>query len=398
MRKTGDQYLVKQINKGIVLETILRHSPISRADISAKVGLNKSTVSSLVQELMEERLVFETGPGQSSGGRKPVMLLFDGDAGFAVGVDLGVNDMQVILTDLHGSIRFRKSAKIDDPAPSVVIAKLISCIRETIAAAPSGAYGIIGIAVGVPGIVDSEGTVLTAPNLAWESVALKKTLNREFNVPVIVDNEANMGAIGEKTFGVAKHASNMIYISVGTGIGAGIVIHNELFRGRSGYSGEVGHMQIGDHHNLTCRCGNRGCWELYASENALLRAARESIAAEDGLFEGELELTTVVQMAKNGHPSAVAMFQAVGNALGIGALNLIHIFNPELVVIGGRIVSAEDLLLAPLKDTIAQHALPYHMQQLDIVFSDAGMPSCALGAASVILERFFTERKVHVTQ
>src|SRR5690625_2598976 len=207
MIQTFNQHVVKKENKIIVLETIKEYSPISRTNIANKTGLNKGTVSSLVNELLKKDIIYESGPGKSSGGRRPVMLLFNKSAGYSIGIDLGVNYLLGILTDLEGNICHEKRMKFSNLSYDELMNTLFEMIDQLVDAAPSSPYGIVGIGVGVPGTVSKTGHVLLAPNLGWENVDLKDILQRTYNVPVTIENEANSGAYGEKKFGVGKDSN-----------------------------------------------------------------------------------------------------------------------------------------------------------------------------------------------
>ncbi|WP_438444500.1 ROK family transcriptional regulator [Gorillibacterium sp. sgz5001074] len=390
MKMTGDLNLVKKINKSIVLELLQKQSPISRASLAKLTGLTKATVSTLVAELMEENLLYEIGTGESSGGRKPVMLVFRQDAGYAIGVDLGVNYIHAVLTDLKGEIihEVRRGLK-GGASQETVLRELKGCLRTLIAAAPESPYGIVGIGVGVPGITDHQGSVLFAPNLGWRNVPLQRLLEEEFRMPVTIDNEANAGAVGEREFGAGRGVSNLIYISIGIGIGTGIILKNELYRGTSGYSGEMGHISI-QADGKPCRCGNIGCWELYASENALLEEA-SSLLPED-----RKELEELVKLAEAGSPEATALFERAGYYLGVGITNIINIFNPELIIIGNRFAHAERFLGAAVRRVIDTRSLPYHREKLRLEFAGLGSRSCVAGASSFAVSRFFADRRISV--
>jgi glucokinase-like ROK family protein len=363
MKQTGDLNLVKKINTSIVLNHIRKHSPISRARIAEMTGLTKATVSSLVNELIESHLTYEIGAGASSGGRKPMMLLFNSTAGYAVGVDLGVNYIYAALSDLNGALVEDYRIRHDNTSQDQVISDLKACIREVIARAPKNAYGIVGIGIGIPGISDEKGNVLFAPNLRWENVPLQQIIEAEFNIPVVIDNEANAGAVGEKQFGAGKSASNLVYISIGSGIGTGIIIRNELYRGSSGFSGEIGHMSI-EHDGLKCVCGNKGCWELYASEKALLNKAHHVFG------DFKLTIEQLLNMADEGNQKAIELFEQLGKYLSVGVVNIINSLNPEMIIIGGRLAEAEQWLSKPLLECMNERSLPYPRDQLHVQFSE----------------------------
>ncbi|MFD0676093.1 MULTISPECIES: ROK family protein [unclassified Paenibacillus] len=387
MKQTGDLNLVKKINKSIVLEHIKDNAPVSRAKIAELTGLTKATVSTLVNELIESQMVYEIGTGASSGGRKPMMLLFNQAAGYAVGVDLGVGQISAVLTDLKGEIiEEYKTAHANESIDSV-IGTLISCIHETIRRAPDSPYGVVGIGIGIPGISDDQGNVLFAPNLGWQDVPLQQRIEQEFAIPVVIDNEANAGAVGEKQFGSGKNVSHLIYVSISSGIGTGVIIKEELYRGVSGFSGEMGHLSI-ELNGRACRCGNVGCWELYASEQALIDDARKQ------LNDPSINLEALAQRAGNGDQKAIERFEQTGRYLGIGLVNVINCFNPELIIIGGSIVTAKEWLLPPILSIMKKRSLPFPRAQLSIAFSELEGRSTLLGAASFAISRFFASTKV----
>lgn len=390
--KTGDQNLVKKINKSIVLKTVQEKSPLSRAQISVLTGLNKATVSTLVSELINDHFIYEIGQGQSSGGRRPVMLLFNEKAGFSIGIDLGVNYILAVLTDLNGTIVKEKNIFVDDHTMNMILPVLKSLIRVLIDEAPESPYGIVGIGIGVPGTTDSNGKILFAPNLEWRNIDLKDDIEREFRLPVTIDNEANAGAHGENLYGAGKDVSNLIYVSAGIGIGAGIILKNELYRGASGVSGEMGHFTI-EANGKKCRCGNRGCWELYASENALLEHARQ---LSDYKNDPEVNLDTLVQAANHGNGEVINLFFRIGEYLGIGLTNIVNTFNPEIVIIGNRLSKLRHWIENPIHLVLEQRLLPYHRKSLKVTFSDLGIYSCALGTSAFAIANFFARDKVTV--
>lgn len=384
MKVTGDQALVKKINKSIVLHTIRRNSPLSRAKVSEMTGLNKATVSNLVAELCAQELVTEAGPGESSGGRKPLMLHFNMMAGSVIGIELRVKQLTAVLCDLSGGILVERESSLETHDLPYVLEQMKSIISELIVNAPESRYGIVGIGVGVPGMVDENGVVLFAPNLGWEMVDLRGILEAEFAVPVTIDNEANAGAQGELNFGAAIDVRHLLYISAGSGIGSGIIIDGELYKGARGYAGETGHMTI-EAHGKPCSCGSRGCWELYASEKTYDHP-EHSLPAHT--------TQELVRYAAAGQEDAKRHFSSMGEYLGIGVTNLINSFNPELIVIGGALSEAEAWLGEPLRRVVAERTLPYHKQQLEITFSKLGSRGTMIGAGFSAVMHFLGDIRV----
>jgi len=385
MQITWNQQVVKRNNKSLVLQIIKEQSPLSRADIAGRLGLNKSTVSSLVSELIEEELINETGPGESSGGRRPVMLLFNNEAGFSIGIDIGVNYLLGVLTDLSGKIIEEKNIPLTKLSYHEVINQVTKIAKEFIDSAPKSRYGVVGIGIAVPGIVDKIGNVLLAPNLDWNNKDLKVTIEERIKLPVMIENEANAGAYGEMRFGSGQDYANMVYISAGIGIGVGLILKGELYRGINGFSGESGHMTI-DFNGRKCSCGRKGCWEAYASEHALLTQASKR-------FQGEVTLEELISLASDDN-EVNTIFKDVGMYLGYGISNLINSLNPEQVIIGNRISMAKDLVTEALNDAIKQQTLVYHQEQLQINFSKLSVYSSALGVAAFVIENFFKEEQL----
>lgn len=382
-KPTGDLALVKKMNSYIVLDHIRKHSPVSRARISELTGLNKATVSSLVNELIEHDLVLEIGPGESSGGRKPVLLLFNEKAGYAIGIDLGVNYIRGILTDLNGNIASESYERLQERQQELAFDKLISHIDKLISLAPNSTYGIVGIGVGAPGIVDQSGTILFAPNMNWREVPLQRMLSDRYKLPVIIDNEANAGAQGEQKYGAGQGIRNLIYLSVGYGIGSGMILDKELYRGTSGFSGELGHLSI-SFDGKQCTCGNVGCWELYASEKALL--AEAGALGYEGLDE-------LIAAAEQNNVEVLKLFEKIGYFLGIGIANIINTLNPDSVMIGNRMSRAAQWILPSLEQTVRTRALSFHSEQLQILFAQLQEHSAVRGAASYAINTFFEQYK-----
>lgn len=378
-QQTGDQTMIKKINTAIVFDSVLKNGPLSRAQISERSGLNKATVSSLVLDLIDAKLVEEIGQGESNGGRKPVMLLFNAQAGYAIGIDLGVNYIRGVLTDLLGNVMEEREWSMKRPDLASGLKQLTECIDKLIALAPESPYGIVGIGIGVPGIVDDRGTILFAPNLEWGRVDLQQYVEDKFQVPVTIDNEANAGAQGEQKYGAGRGIAHQIYVSVGIGIGTGIILHKELYKGASGFSGELGHLSI-EYSGKPCRCGNRGCWELYASENALLEQA-----VQQGLPE---ELDELIASAEAGDEQTLALFRSIGSYLGAGIANIVNVFNPDVVIIGNRMSKASRWLGEAVQEAVDMRTLSYHRERMRILFADLQDRSAVRGAAYYAINTF----------
>ncbi len=383
VKLTGDQALIKKMNTRIVLDCILNEEPISRAKIAKKTGLNKATVSSLVQDLIDNHLVIEGGTGESSGGRKPVILHFNHHAGYAIGIDLGVNYIHGILTDLHGNVLIERQESLKVRDHHTVLASLRLLIDTIGKQVPKSPYGLVGIGIGVPGIVDEKGTVLFAPNLNWHQLDLRSELETRYKVQVTIENEANAGALGEQKYGAGQNVANLIYISAGIGIGTGLILNNELYKGSSGFSGELGHMTV-DLNGKVCSCGNRGCWELYASEQALLEGA---------LPFGFENLEQLLAAADKGDKKMISLLEDTAKLLGAGAANIANIFNPDLIIVGNRITKAAKWMDTIVSQMTKQRALPHNREHLAVRFAALGESSAVRGAAYAAIESFLLQNE-----
>ncbi|HEY8426664.1 MAG TPA: ROK family transcriptional regulator [Limnochordales bacterium] len=382
---TGDQFFVRALNKGIVLNLLRSRGPISRADIAKATGLNKATVSALINELSRQHLVREVGMGESSGGRRPRLLMLHAGAAFAIGADLGVDYSLVVALNLHGQPVWKKRVRRSPgPDPRGQVAQLADLIDEAIAAVSPAPLGLLGIGVGVHGPVEHpSGRLLFAPNLGWADVPVGEWLAERFHVPIVVDNEANAGAVAELWCGAGQDASTLFYLSVGVGLGAGIVIDGELYRGAGGTAGEFGHATI-DPAGPACSCGNRGCLEVFVSERALMGYLQRS--RSDPVASSPEE---VLQAADAGDAVAISALARLGEYLGIGIANVINTFNPELVVIGGPIARAGHHVLNAARRVVEQRALAFPRSKARIVVSALGDEACAIGAGVLILQEFF---------
>ena len=268
-----------------------------------------------------------------------------------------------------------------------IVKKLVFLINEAIQNAPKTPHGILGVGVGVPGIVDYEnGSVLLAPNLNWRKTPLRSILEEHIQLPVFIDNEANMAALGEKMFGNGVGHENMVYVSAGIGIGVGLILNNKLYRGAIGYAGEMSHMTI-ERNGLRCPCGNRGCWEMYASEKAFYTRTLGNYHSSN---ISRRSFYDYVNEANRGNVQVIANLNETGEYLGIGVANIINTFNPKLVVIGNTLAAGGKWILNPIEKTLATRALNFSSEHVTIVQSQLGDHACAIGSISSILQNLFT--------
>ena len=397
--RTGDQALVREINLSIILNTLREAAPLSRAQLAARTGLNKTTVSSLVHELTDRQFVREIGYGRSSGGRPAMMLELNPQAGCIIGVEIGVDFILVILTDFTAHVLWRWQEEISpDQPPQTILNRAINATRTAIShhgthVSPEGSSPLLGIGVGIPGLVDvASGVVIFAPNLGWRDVPAREAFAAAFDVPIFVDNDANASAMGEHYFGAAQRVHDFVYLAAGAGLGGGIVFNGQLYRGMGGYAGEIGHMTIIPDGEL-CNCGNRGCWETLVSPIAVVRRVRRAIESGKPSLVSQLanddprriSIPLIAQAAQAGDGVARQALEETGEYLGIGIANLINAFDPELVVFGGVLSFASDFLSPVIEATIRQRAMlrPRDLPQVKV--SAHGFDACVMGCVALVL-------------
>ena len=385
--KLVDQNDSKMHSQKVILSTIMNHYPISRAKLSELTNLNKATVSLQTNTLIEKHLVSEIGVGVSNGGRKPILLVFNKNAGYSIGVELAANYILTILIDLEGNMLFSDYFEFVNESMEALQSILIDRIRLVMNHAPESPYGIIGIGVGVHGFVNENQMAVYTPHSNWDKVNIKSLLEDHFNFPVFMDNEANAGAFGEKLFGAIKNSDNSIYISVGTGIGLAIMVNNQLYRGSGGVSGEMGHMTI-EFNGKKCGCGNQGCWELYASERAFFTNLSRIKKGR------ELTLEKANRMIQENDGDILMEIEKFGYYFGVGLTNLINTFNPDSIVLRSNLIEANPIILKSIKKAVSNRISMYIPLKNEIFISQLNKNAASLGAASFMIKKFLEDSKI----
>ena len=390
--RTGDQALVRQINLSLVFHSLRRNAPISRAGLAELTGLNKTTVSSLIQELMDRRFIHEVGLESGSTGRPARLLTMNPGGGCMVSGEIGVDFISVICTNFAPEVIWRQQMQISpDMGQQVILDHVLALLNQGIEAGKDICGNTLGIALGIPGLVDHDsGKLLFAPNLKWRDLPLRDLVTREIEgLQVFVDNEANMGALGEHYFGAAQGCDEVLYISAGVGLGGGVIHSGMLYRGAAGFGSEFGHMTM-DPIGERCGCGNRGCWETQVSQRALLRYVRENVNSRGYLPEKlgsdlkGLSVPLILEAAVAGDPVCIRALEKIGRDLGVGIAALINALNPELVVIGGILSVAAEYLFPAIRAELENRALKWNYQATKVVQSQHGVDSCVLGGVASI--------------
>lgn len=395
--QTGDQALVREINLSTVLRYLYASESLSRARLASRIGLNKTTISSLVEELLQRGLIREVGLDNSGGGRPAMLLDINPGAGFVVGVALGVDFISVVLADFVGEIQWRRLQEVD-PAESqeAMIQRTLGIVQEAMEVGQASHARLLGLGIATPGTVDVEkGFLIFSPNLQWHNVAYRQIFEEETGLRVFVDNDANAAAVAEYLFGVARHAQHFVNIFAGVGVGGGLFLNGELYRGAGGFAGEIGHTNFMlEHYRRPCRCGNRGCWETSVAQDSVIERVRARLAAGRNSLVAQLMaqekvplgLPLILQAARAGDGQSLEALTETGALLGLGIANLISTFNPELVVLGGPLSEAGEYLLPPIQEAIQNTVLPEISEQVEIVLSPFGGDASVVGAMALAVD------------
>jgi glucokinase-like ROK family protein len=398
--KTADQAWVRRMNRAVILEVFRTKKTLSRANLAAETGLNPSTVSNIIGELIQENLIRETELDQSGKGRPGRLLELSPEGGCALGIEINVDYIELLVTDFAANVLWRqRQTSMAEISQGVIMAEVASLAREASQFVQARGSHLLGVGVGVPGLVDvSSGMLRLAPNLHWENVPIRGLLAAHFDCPIYVENEANAAALGEYYFGATRNIKDFIFLSAGVGLGSGIVMGGKLFRGMTGYAGEAGHMTL-DVNGDPCGCGKRGCWETFVGPRAVEQNIQRSLALGaksilQDMVKGDLQniiFNDVIQAAEQGDQVAIDALGKVAFYLGTGIANLVNIFDIEVFVLGGALNSASSFLLNDIERVVSTNMLAPGREHLRIIPSAHGSDACVMGAIALVLDDILRE-------
>ena len=363
-------------NAGLVLRAVYDLGPISRAEIARLTGLTRTSVGELVGELEQDGLAREVGRGPSTGGKQPTLVSLVDDARNVVTLDLGERTFTAAILDLRGEVRERISRDLDGRDGDAALT-LVHDLIDEILARPH--QPILGIGVGAPGIVDGDGTIRWAVNLSWTDLPLGTILAARYGLPTIVANDSRAAALATYLFDGDHRPDNLVAIKVGRGIGAGLVLDGELFRGDGDGAGEIGHIVV-EPDGAECHCGRFGCLETVASAPAILRAA-EAAGLDVETLPG------LAALAADGDETALAVTRAAGRALGTAVANLIGILDVRDIVVHGRVTALGEPWLAAIRDEATRRSLGPLARETRIIDGGVGEDLTLLGACALLLTR-----------
>jgi predicted NBD/HSP70 family sugar kinase len=360
---------------------------MTRAELGSTLGLSRATVSATVAQLKQDGWVDEQpgSTGFTGRGRPPTLLQLTQQSGAALGVDLGRRHARVVLATVGHELLAEQSREMHE---SWQVAEAVDAVErlvdEVLAAAGVGRASIVGIGLGLPAPLDSAGhsTSNTIPP-DWVQAEPAEAISQRLGVPVVVDNDANLGALAEARWGAGRRSETLVYVKASTGIGAGLVLGGRVFRGSGGTAGEIGHLTVDD-DGLVCRCGSRGCLEVRAGGPALVAQVAHNASGIGTVAE-------LITAARGGDLACTRVLADAGETLGLALAAVLNILNPDCVVLGGELGGAGELVLASLRESLGRHALASAVSSTSVVQGVLGERAEALGAVLLVLteaERF----------
>jgi N-acetylglucosamine repressor len=379
--------VMRELNRNLVLDLVKNEGPLSRVDLAKRSMLAKPTVSAIVEDLISNDVLQETGVGATgrTGGRRPILVAFNARSQFAVGVHIGVQATTAILADGLGRAVARAEAKTPRRDADAALQVVHDLVKILVRGSRVGQKRIVGAGISVPGLVDPEsGVCFLAPNLGWrDETDVREPLQRLLGYPVFVHNVVQSIAVAEQREGAARDAQTVAVLYEDNGIGAALMHNGAVFHGTGGIAGELGHVKLPG-ETRPCHCGGRGCLETVASAPAVARRAAEL----PGLAVERVSATrsSFATLAANQDPKVQALLAQVGAELGIAASWLLNLYNPEILVLAGGFLEAGDVLLESLRRIALESALPRAGEAVEIRTSLLGSGAPARGAVLLALQ------------
>jgi glucokinase-like ROK family protein len=381
------------VNQMRVLHLLRTQGARSRADIARQTNLTKATASRIISELVARNLVREVGMGSLSRGRRPILYEFNTSSALALGVEVRQNEFQAVVTELDATPLRSYVVPLSDTRVATVLDALEGLVANVHRDFDNR---LVGIGLGIPGIYDDQRhAVVLAEHLEWENVELASLIRARIPLDVCIVNRGNAAALGERWYGAGRGRDNLVFINVGSGIKAGLIVRGELYLGANGSAGEIGHMTVVP-DGPVCVCGKRGCLEALASTTAIVERVRALARAGKALNSASrpapaveaLTRQDVLLAAHAGDAGVLLAFREAGTYIGIVVANLINIFNPERVILGGLVSQAPAAFLAAIQQAAEAHAFGIPWRAADIVVAELGKDAVAIGAAAMLLSDY----------
>jgi glucokinase-like ROK family protein len=360
---------------------------ISRTDLAEQLGLTKAAVTVIVNDLISNQIILETESRSTASGRPPVVLEVNPDQGVVAAIDMGAMHLSVALGDFSARIleEVEVPFRIAD-GPEKCLQDADQTLRELLDKSKLSLTDLSGIGVGVPGpVITDEGMVMAPPIMpGWDRFPIRKTLEKKWQTVTTLNNDAELGALGEWAYGAGRGEKNLAFIKVGSGIGAGLMINQQIYGGTTGSAGEIGHLTI-DENGPLCNCGNHGCLEAFAGGHAIASQGRKLVASGKRTLLSETSIDsltafTVAEAARRGDIPSQEIVKRSGRYIGIAIAGLINLFNPSTVIIGGGVAEAGDLLTTPIRQAVRERSLRASEHGVRITAAMLGRRSSLIGA------------------
>lgn len=383
-----------------VLDLVRSGDAVTRPELGRRSGLGRALITQCIADLIASGLVEEADYGPSTGGRAPRQLRFRSEAGHVLVVELGATSIAVGLTDLSGAlVASREEPGNVAEGPETTLRRVEELLDGLLAKRGKSAPPVWGVGIGVPGPVEFRTGRPTAPPImpGWDGYPVRTRLADRYSVPVWVDNEVNLMALGEQRGGLGRGVRDFVFIKVGTGIGAGLISAGRLHRGAQGCAGDVGHIAVLDDKTVICRCGNTGCLEALAGGAALARDGL--VAATDGRSRFLAQLVSagapvdaraIARAAEHGDPVSVDLLNRSGRLVGDMLATLVNFFNPSLILVGGGVAASGDQFLAAIRQAVYARSLPLATRELRMARSPLGDRAGLMGAGFMVTDELFS--------
>lgn len=389
----GNRDLIKALNVNTVLNVIKNMGPISRVEIAQKTHLSAATITNITAELIENNLILEKEEGNSSGGRKPILLALNPKGAYVIGLKLSADHVTGALTNLKADVLLKKTNLLKERSLDTAMSAIVDIVGSLLNDTKVLKENLLGVGLGLAGIVNAENGVLKYSSIFdWHDVNIAELLTKRLNVPIYVDNDVNTLALTENWCGVGRGTDNFLLVTVGRGVGMGIVINGQIYRGGFGGAGEFGHTVI-EINGPLCDCGKRGCLESIASDPAIMKKVNEEISRGE-LPKSVKDINELITLGQDGNAVAQRIFARAGEALGVGIANLVNIFNPQLIILSGEGIRAGELLLKPMRASIYKNVFNGLLDDVEIRVDALDDDAWARGAAGLVLQQLF-ESPIH---
>jgi predicted NBD/HSP70 family sugar kinase len=382
-RKGSDQRHIRESNRGLVLNYIREQKTLPRSELAPYTGLSRTAIGNIVDELVQEGIVLQVDH-RTGDDRRTMLLSFNARAGYVLGGTLGRQHLTILLADLVGTPLQRLDIPFSTTeGPEEGLPRLSKTLKSFVTEHHIEWKEIVGIGLGIVGPLDPllQSTTTPTPFSGWAGVAIQPALEKALGIPVYLDNDGNMGALGESRYGAGRNEQDMIYVKVGSGIAGGLILNSRLYRGCAGTAGEIGHIPV-DFNGTLCYCGRNGCLETVAGKQGILLEAQRSSPRVTTIIQ-------VIEAAREGNPGCIHALERAGTYLGFALASLVNTLNPCLIVLDGSTMQAGEMLLRPLRATLEAHSLQIPFDHARVTLAEKSGLAMPFGGIATVLDAVF---------